>query len=102
MPAVALFSKPNGEPIASTHSPGFSSEGSPMRTTGRFLASILMTATSVRRIDTDHLGLELAPIRELDGHFVSLGHHVCVGEDVAVGVTMNPEPAPRSGGALPR
>ena len=48
MPAVALFSKPNGEPMASTHSPGLELRGSPSFTIGRFLASILITATSVR------------------------------------------------------
>ena len=48
MPAVAVFSSPNGEPMASTHSPICSSLSSPMLTTGRFLASILMTATSER------------------------------------------------------
>ena len=85
MPAVALFSKPNGEPIASTHSPGFSCDGSPMRTVGRFFASILMTATSVRRVDADDLGLELAPVRELHGDLVGIGHDVRVGQDVAVG-----------------
>ena len=48
MPAVTLFSNVNGEPMASTHSPGRSFDGSPSFTTGRFLPSILMTATSVR------------------------------------------------------
>ena len=47
MPAVTLFSKPNGEPIATTHSPGRSFDGSPRRTVGRFFASIFSTATSV-------------------------------------------------------
>ena len=48
MPAVTLFSNVNGEPIASTHSPGRSFDGSPSFTTGSCLPSILMTATSVR------------------------------------------------------
>ena len=48
MPAVAVFSKPNGEPIASTHCPALRREGSPSRTIGRLLALILITATSVR------------------------------------------------------
>ena len=42
MPAVTLFSNVNGEPMASTHSPGRSFDGSPIRTTGRCLPSILM------------------------------------------------------------
>ena len=49
MPAVIVFSKPNGEPIATTHSPTFSLFGSPKRTAGRPVASILITAMSVRR-----------------------------------------------------
>ena len=48
IPAVALFSKPNGEPIASTHCPGLSLAGSPNRTTGNPAAAILSTAISVR------------------------------------------------------
>ncbi len=48
MPAVALFSKPNGEPIASTHWPGLIFVGSPSFTVGRLVALILITATSVR------------------------------------------------------
>jgi hypothetical protein len=48
MPAVTLFSKPNGEPMASTHWPGLMREGSPSFTVGRLVALILITATSVR------------------------------------------------------
>ena len=47
MPAVTLFSNPNGEPIATTHSPGRSRDGSPILTVGRSLAGILITATSL-------------------------------------------------------
>ena len=46
MPAVTLFWKLKGEPIASTHSPGRSLLGSPIFTVGRFLASIFSSATS--------------------------------------------------------
>ena len=48
MPAVTVFSKPNGEPIATTHSPTLSLFGSPNFTSGRPVPSILMSATSVR------------------------------------------------------
>ena len=49
MPAVTVFSKPNGEPIATTHSPTLSFAGSPKRTAGSgVLASILRSAMSVR------------------------------------------------------
>ena len=47
MPAVTVFSKPNGEPMASTHSPTLICAGSPSFTTGRPLASIFTTAMSV-------------------------------------------------------
>ena len=48
MPAVTVFSRPNGEPIAITHSPTRSLLTSPIFTAGRPVASILTTATSVR------------------------------------------------------
>jgi hypothetical protein len=48
MPAVTVLEKPKGEPIATTHSPTLRRFGSPMRTVGRPLASILMSARSVR------------------------------------------------------
>ncbi len=48
MPAVTVFSRPNGEPIAATHSPTFSFDGSPSLTVGSPVASIFTTATSVR------------------------------------------------------
>jgi len=48
IPAVTVLSKPNGEPIASTHSPTLSFDGSPNRTAGSPVASILMSAMSVR------------------------------------------------------
>src|SRR6267143_400253 len=48
MPAVTVLSKPNGEPIATTHSPTLSRFGSPIRTAGNPVASILISARSVR------------------------------------------------------
>ncbi|MCY1361381.1 hypothetical protein D9M69_480460 [compost metagenome] len=48
MPAVTVFSRPKGEPIAITHSPTRSLEMSPTFTAGRPVASIFTTATSVR------------------------------------------------------
>jgi hypothetical protein len=47
IPALALFSNPNGDPIASTHSPTRTRDGSPILTVGRSFASILSTATSL-------------------------------------------------------
>ena len=85
MPAVALFSKPKGEPIASTHCPGLMRAGSPSFTIGRLAALILMTATSVRSSAPITLAGKLAPVGETHGHLVGVGDHVGVGEDVAVG-----------------
>ena len=48
MPAVTVLSRPNGEPIAITHSPTLSLETSPRRTVGSPVASILTSATSER------------------------------------------------------
>ena len=85
MPAVIVFSKPNGEPIAATHSPTLSFAELPSFTVGRPVASILSSATSVRSVGADHLGLELALASvRLDGDFVGARDHVRVGEDVAV------------------
>lgn len=46
-PAETLLSNPNGEPIASTHSPTFKSRVPPRCITGRPLAAIQSTATPV-------------------------------------------------------
>ncbi len=48
MPAVTVLSRPNGEPIATTHSPTRTLFESPIATAGRLVALILTTATSVR------------------------------------------------------
>ena len=48
MPDVTVFSSPNGDPMAMTHSPTRSLLISPIFTAGRPLASIFTTATSVR------------------------------------------------------
>ena len=48
MPAVTVFSRLKGEPIATTHSPTRSLLTSPILTKGRLPASTLTTATSVR------------------------------------------------------
>ena len=48
MPAVTELSRPNGEPMAITHSPTFKRDTSPTFTAGSPVAWILTTATSVR------------------------------------------------------
>ena len=57
MPAVTVFSNPNGEPIAITHSPTRTLLLPPKVIVGRFLLSIFTTATSVRRSDPMILAL---------------------------------------------
>ncbi len=93
-PADTLFSKPNGEPIAITHSPRFTSGLADRSSAGRFFASILMSAMSVRLSVPIDLRRELAAIGELDGDFGRAVDDVRVGHDVAVGLTMKPEPMP--------
>jgi hypothetical protein len=48
MPAVTVLSRPNGEPIAMTHSPTLRRSTLPILTHGSAVASILSSATSVR------------------------------------------------------
>ncbi len=50
MPAVTLWSKPNGEPMASTHSPTFRRAGSPIFTVGSepFFEATFSSAMSLR------------------------------------------------------
>ena len=87
MPAVTVLSRPNGEPIAITHSPTFSLVESPMRTDGRPVASILTSATSVRLSAPIDLRLELALVGQRDDDLVGalddvgVGHHVAVGAE---------------------
>ncbi len=85
MPAVTVLAKPYGEPMATTHSPGRSRRESPIFTTGRLLASTLITATSLRRSTPITLALQLALVGEADLDVVGVLDHVGVGHDVAVG-----------------
>ncbi len=57
MPAVTVFSRPNGEPIASTHSPTRILLESPVRRYGRLVAVSLSSATSERRSAPSTLAL---------------------------------------------
>ncbi len=84
IPAVTVFSKPNGEPIATTHSPTRSLLGSPKATFGSALASILSTATSVRRSVPMTLALNSRLSVKPHGDLVGRLHDVGIGEDVAV------------------
>ena len=79
MPAVTVLSRPNGEPIAITHSPTLSLETSPMRTVGRPLASILHQRHVGALVGADDLGLELALVGERDDHLLGAVDDVGVG-----------------------
>ena len=83
-PADTLDSKPNGEPIAITHSPRLIAGLALRSSAGRFVASILISAMSVRLSLPIDLGRELAAVGELDRDFGGAVDHVRVGDDVAV------------------
>src|SRR4029077_2817626 len=97
MPAVGLFSKPNGAPIASTHSPTFSPRESPILTVGRSLAAILMIAMS------DFLStpttLAVYSRRSVRRTVTSLAPSTTCALVMMTpsGRMMNPEPSPRNG-----
>ena len=63
MPAVALFSKPKGEPMASTHSPGFSLRRIADAHRRQVLRLDLDDRDVGALVGADDLGLELAPVR---------------------------------------
>ena len=64
MPAVTVFSKPNGEPIATTHSPTLSLVGSP-KLHHRQAGGVDLDQRDVGApVGADHLGLELALVGE--------------------------------------
>ena len=84
MPAVALFSKPNGEPIASTHWPGLIFAGSPSLHRRQVGGVDLDHRHVGTLVGADDLGREFAPVGQAHRHLVGVRHHVRVGEDVAV------------------
>ena len=84
MPAVALLSRPNGEPIARTHSPGRSCDGSPDAHGRQILRLDLDHCHVAARIEADDLRREFAPVGQPHGDFVGLGDDVRVRQDVTV------------------
>src|SRR5882762_4769537 len=89
MPAVTLFSKPNGAPIASTHSPTFS--------VGRSLAPILMMAIS--DFGSTPTTLAVYSRRSVRRTVTSLAPLTTCALVMMTpsGPMMNPEPSPRIG-----
>src|SRR5882762_448307 len=97
MPAVTLFSKPNGAPIASTHSPTFSVRESPSFTVGRSLAPILMMAIS--DFGSTPRTLAVYSRRSVRRTVTSLAPLTTCALVIITpsGLMMNPEPSPRIG-----
>src|ERR1700738_1887160 len=97
MPAVALFSKPNGAPIASTHSPTLSPRESPSFTVGRSLAGILMIAMS--DFGSTPTTLAVNSRRSVRRTVTSLAPWTTCALVMMTpsGRMMNPEPSPRIG-----
>src|ERR1700730_12245688 len=97
MPAVALFSKPNGAPIASTHSPTLSPRESPSFTVGRSLAGILMIAIS--DFGSTPTTLAVNSRRSVRRTVTSLAPWTTCALVMMTpsGRMMNPEPSPRIG-----
>src|SRR6267143_128963 len=97
MPAVTLFSKPNGAPIASTHSPTFSVRESPSFTVGRSLAPILMMAIS--DFGSTPTTLAVYSRRSVRRTVTSLAPLTTCALVMITpsGLMMNPEPSPRIG-----
>ena len=99
MPAVTVFSKPKGAPIATTHSPTSSEDGSPIVTTGRSVASIFSTATS---LFSSAPSTRAANSRRSVSFTVTRSAPSTTWALVRItpsALTMNPEPSPRTAGS---
>src|SRR5579863_2341840 len=101
MPAVALFSKPKGAPIASTHSPTLRLRESPVFTTGRSLALILITAIS--DLVSTPMTLAVYSRRSVMRTVTSLAPFTtwALVRMTPSLLMMKPEPSPRTGAGLP-
>src|SRR5438105_3350438 len=97
MPAVALFSKPNGAPIASTHSPTLSERDSPSLTVGRSLAEIFRIAMS--DLGSTPTTLAVYSRRSVRRTVTSLAPFTTCALVMMTpsGRMMNPDPSPRIG-----
>jgi hypothetical protein len=96
MPALALLSKPKGEPMASTHSPTRVLAALPILT-GQVLGVDLQNGDVAGLVEAEDLGLEFALVGQLDGDLVGAVDDVGVGQDGPSALTMKPEPRPRTG-----
>ena len=85
MPAVIVFSRPNGLPMATTHSPTLSLSGSPIDDARQLLRVDLQQRDVGALVGADDLGDEFALVGQPHGHFGRFVDDVRVGDDVAVG-----------------
>jgi len=97
MPEVTVFSKPNGEPIASTHSPTRTLEASPSFTVGRSFASIFTTAMSVVWSRPATLPLNSRRSASLTRTSSAPSTTCALVRITPFGSTMKPEPMPSRG-----
>src|SRR5256884_159561 len=97
MPAVALFSKPNGAPIASTHSPTLSPRESPSLTVGRFMEG--MHRIAMCDFGSTPTTLAVYSRRSVRRTVASLAPSTTCALVMMTpsGRMMNPEPSPRIG-----
>src|SRR3989440_814482 len=97
MPAVALFSKPNGAPIASTHSPTLSARESPILTVGRSLAG--MRRIAISDFGSTPTTLAVYSRRSVRRTVTSLAPSTTCALVMMTpsGRMMNPDPSPRIG-----
>ena len=84
MPDVTVESRPNGEPMASTHCPFLSFLGSPMTSGVMPLGLDLDQGDVGALVRADDLGLEFAAVGQRDVDVGRVDNHVVIGEDVAV------------------
>jgi hypothetical protein len=85
MPAVTLLSKPNGEPIATTHSPTLRTPGSPKRNRWQAGGLDLDQRDIGSLVSTNDPGLELTLVGQTNQDLVSPIDHVRIGQYIAVG-----------------
>jgi hypothetical protein len=85
MPAVTLFSKPNGEPMATTHSPTRVRCRVAEANDRQIVGVDAQHGDVGQLVEADDLGLEFALVGQLDGDLVGIVDDVRVGQDQPVG-----------------
>jgi hypothetical protein len=92
MPMVTVWPTPNGLPIASTTSPTRAWSGMAQHHHRQVASPMRITARSVSGSVPTTLAGRLAAVGQADFDLVGAFHHVVVGQDVAVRLTITPEP----------